>query len=105
MVRLNSKKPASVDEVAPATPFELVWLIDHATLVLTDSFHGLAFSINMETPFLALSNRTNNVRLTELLGGMGLSSRMVDESGSEVPPAGLSVADRCSRGGQTSCLA
>ena len=85
MVRLNSKRPASVDEVVPATPFELVWLIDHATLVLTDSFHGLAFSINMETPFLALSNRANNVRLTELLGGMGLSCRMVDESGSEVP--------------------
>lgn len=85
MVRLNSKRPRLVDEVLPATPFELVWLIDHASLVLTDSFHGLAFSVNMETPFLALSNRSNNVRLAELLDGMGLSARMLDESKDEVP--------------------
>lgn len=80
MVRLNSKKPTAVDEVVPATPFELVWLIDHASFVLTDSFHGLAFSVNMETPFLALPNRSNNVRLAELLGSMGLADRMVHES-------------------------
>lgn len=85
MVRLNSKRPHLVDEVVPATPFELVWLIDHAALVLTDSFHGLAFSVNMETPFLALSNRSNNVRLAELLDSMGLSARMLDESKDEFP--------------------
>lgn len=80
MVRLNSKRPSLVDEVVPATPFDPVWLIDHASLVLTDSFHGLAFSINMETPFLALSNRSNNVRLSELLNSTGLSTYMIDES-------------------------
>ncbi|WP_165054366.1 MULTISPECIES: polysaccharide pyruvyl transferase family protein [unclassified Adlercreutzia] len=75
-VRLNSKKPALVDHVIPATPFELVWLIDNAAHVLTDSFHGLAFSINMETSFTLLPNEGNNVRLLELARLSGLSSRM-----------------------------
>ena len=80
MVRLNSKRPTMVDEVIPATPAELVWLIDHAALVITDSFHGLAFSINMETPFFLLPNRKNNVRLAELISSMKLDSRMIDET-------------------------
>ena len=32
-------------------PQNFVWLIDHAEMVLTDSFHGAAFSINLNTPF------------------------------------------------------
>lgn len=95
MVRLNSKRPAMVDEVMPVTPFELVWLIDHASIVISDSFHGLAFSINMETPFLAFCNRSNNVRLTELLNNLGLSAHIVDEtrgSGVNVTPPDFSQA-------------
>lgn len=38
-----------------SNPQSLVWLIDHAELVLTDSFHGAAFSINMNTPFLVFN--------------------------------------------------
>ena len=34
------------------TPDEFVWLIDHAGLMITDSFHGTVFSILMETPFI-----------------------------------------------------
>lgn len=75
-VRLNSLKPNYVDAVIPATPFELIWLIDNAAFVLTDSFHGLAFSINMETPFTLLPNKRNNVRLQELVDETGLSCRM-----------------------------
>lgn len=75
-VRLNSKKPSFVDYVISPTPFELVWLIDNAAHVLTDSFHGLAFSINMETQFTLLPNEGNNVRLLELVNLTGLSSRM-----------------------------
>ena len=75
-VRLNAKRPPQVDCVVPATPFELVWLIDHAAFVLSDSFHGLAFSVNMETPFAALPNMKNNVRLQELIDTFGLVSRL-----------------------------
>ena len=82
-VRLNANKPRRVDCVIPATPLELVWLIDHAALVLTDSFHGLAFSINMESRFAALPNVKNNVRLQELADSARLSDRLREASDCE----------------------
>lgn len=38
----------------PIGPAEFVWLIEHAQLFITDSFHGVAFSINLHTKFIAL---------------------------------------------------
>ena len=32
-------------------PQQFVWMINHARMVFTDSFHATAFSINMNTPF------------------------------------------------------
>lgn len=77
MCRLNSRKPQGVDRVIPATPFEFLYLVHRAALVLTDSFHGAAFSINFNTPFYVLPNRKNNVRLEELLRQTGLSERFL----------------------------
>lgn len=33
-------------------PLEFIWLINHAQLVVTDSFHGIVFSIIMGAPFI-----------------------------------------------------
>lgn len=56
------------------TPQEFVWLIDRAAYVVTDSFHGTAFSINLQTPFTVIPNkRGNNVRMIELLESVGRS--------------------------------
>lgn len=64
------------------TPQEFVWLIDHAAFVVTDSFHGTAFSLNLETPFTVIPNKHgNNVRMTELLESMGLPERFDDLAG------------------------
>ena len=88
-VRLNDKRPHDVDFVLAATPLELVWLIDNAAFVLTDSFHGLAFSINLETEFALLPNVGNNVRMSELVDAMGLKDRMLDVSARVLPYAVL----------------
>lgn len=57
-------------------PQEFVWLVDHAGFVCTDSFHGTAFSINLETPFVTFPSKTgNNVRMLELLDLLHLPSR------------------------------
>lgn len=86
-VRLNLQRPSCVDRVLAATPYELVWLIDNAAFVLTDSFHGTAFSLNLETPFATLPNHRNNARLEELLEGVELSGRFVeDEEGLALSP-------------------
>lgn len=64
------------------TPQEFVWLIDHAAFVVTDSFHGTAFSLNLETPFTVIPNKHgNNVRMTELLSFAGLLDRFDDLTG------------------------
>lgn len=58
------------------TPQEFVWLIDRAAYVVTDSFHGSAFSLNLETPFTVIPNKLgNNIRMTELLESLGLVDR------------------------------
>lgn len=57
-------------------PKEFVNLIDNAEVVFTDSFHGTAFSINMNTPFYSLTKeRSKDNRKAELLERLGLGSR------------------------------
>lgn len=67
------------------TPWEFVWLMDHAQFVCTDSYHGTAFSVSLETPFALFPSKTgNNVRMDELLNETGLRDRSDDLSGGMV---------------------
>ena len=67
------------------TPEELLYLIDHAKLVITDSFHLTAFSINFNVPFYVVDrfdskNETNNQmnsRIISLTGMCGLEDRYI----------------------------
>lgn len=38
-------------------PNEFVWLIENAAIVLTDSFHGMAISMNLNTPFVVFNRK------------------------------------------------
>lgn len=76
-IMLNTFKTKNVDRViAGATPEEFVALIDNADFVITDSFHGMAFSINMQTPFALLMNK-NGARMKELATNCKLESRII----------------------------
>lgn len=66
-------------DVYASNPAEFVWLINNATLVITNSFHGSVFSILMETPFLSF-NRSDaavnmNSRIETLADTFGLQNR------------------------------
>lgn len=81
-----AREMASDDEkVFDAGPAEFISLIKHASLVLTDSFHATAFSINYGVPFLTLCRfdkhdpRSMNSRLTTILKAVRLESRLIDE--------------------------
>ena len=70
-----------------STPENFVWLIDHAELVLTDSFHGTAFALNLNTPFYVFNRdaRKENERrivsrITSLTETFGLSDRYVKDT-------------------------
>lgn len=60
------------------------WLgyLMNAKYVITDSFHGCAFSINTNTPFYAIITANGN-RITSILELFGLQDRIID-SGDEV---------------------
>lgn len=71
-------------KVFDAGPAEFVSLIKNAELVLTDSFHATAFSINLMTPFVSLcrfakdDKKSMNDRLVTILSLTGLQDRLVD---------------------------
>ena len=66
-------------------PAEFIWLFAHASLIFTNSFHGLAFSILFKRPFLnrELDNDKDGVamssRITSLLKLFGLPERSVQD--------------------------
>ncbi len=57
-------------------PAEFVGYVQNASCVLTNSFHGTAFSILMEKPFLVFLHSSSNMRAEDLLKKLGLFSRM-----------------------------
>lgn len=72
------------------TPEEFVWLIDHAQYVITDSFHGTAFSVNMGTPFVSMEPiHGNRSRIVDLLDLVGLSDRMLSKGSASLPSINL----------------
>lgn len=60
-------------------PREFVWLLAHAKAVFTDSFHGVAFSINLEKPFVVFERveggASMSSRITSVLKKTGLEAR------------------------------
>lgn len=66
----------SSKKILGATIEDFVALIANADLVITDSFHGVAFSLNMGTNFIALTNATNPVRVQALLSRLGIAERI-----------------------------
>ena len=56
------------------------WLSNfyNATSVITDSFHGMVFSIIFHKPFIVIGNEMRGIeRFTNLLSALGLSDRLV----------------------------
>lgn len=62
-------------------PSEFVWLIENSKFVITNSFHGTAFSINLNKEFFVrLSTKKNNgnSRIETLLNIVGVQNRYVE---------------------------
>lgn len=66
----------SSKKIVGATLEDFIALISNAELVLTDSFHGNAFSINLHRDFVAFRHKTNPVRVVSLLKKLGISERL-----------------------------
>ncbi len=63
-------------KILGASVIDFIALIKNATIVLTDSFHGVAFSVNLEKDFVALTNTQNPIRVKEFLEKLGLDNQI-----------------------------
>lgn len=69
-----------VDKIVATGPIDFLELVDNAEVVITDSFHGTAFSINLHTPFFVFNRNngavhTQNERIFSILNCFKLERR------------------------------
>ena len=63
--------------IVEAGPLEFIRLIRDAEMVITHSFHGTAFALNFNTPFMTYNDQLENPRKEGILRKVGLSNRIV----------------------------
>lgn len=75
------EKDGSIINVTNAGPAEFLWMFDHADFVVTNSFHGTAFSINFNKDFYVVTpaRMKNNSRQQSILRLFNLSERIIKE--------------------------
>lgn len=74
-------KDGTITNIIDAGPAEYLGLFLNASFVLTNSFHGTAFSVNFRKPFYTIlpQHKPNNSRQEGLLSSMGLKKRIIHE--------------------------
>ncbi len=79
-------KEAEILNIIDAGPAEFLYLFDKAGFVVTNSFHGTAFSINFGKQFYTIipNGKSNNSRQKSILKLMGCEERLLVE-GDEFP--------------------
>ena len=75
----STKKRPNVINIVEAGPSEFIYLFNHATAIVTNSFHGTAFSINFRKDFYCVLTRKllNNNRQLYLLNLCKLTNRII----------------------------
>lgn len=73
-INLLKKSGILVDTVR-TSPSDFLNFFKYASYIVTESFHGTAFSLIFEKPFVCVRNRTNDERLNNILTLVGLKDR------------------------------
>lgn len=84
---------SGIQNILDAGPSEFLWLIHNAEFIITNSFHGTAFSVNYHKPFFTVlsDKKKNNARMESLLRTLKLQSRLVYEESYGSDDIGLNV--------------
>ena len=62
------------------TCYDLLKYMANASFIISDSFHGTAFAIAYNKPFISITNKQRGIsRFQTLLGKIGLMNRLVDD--------------------------
>ena len=70
------------DKFIDCNPFQVIAYFQHADCVVTDTFHGTILSVITHRQFISVVRKTgygNAEKMTDLIGRLGLSDRIVDE--------------------------
>ncbi len=82
------KSDRTVRRISDATPQDFVGLLRNASFIVTNSFHGTAFSIIFNREFVVCGKESRpNTRIDSLLELTGLSARYINVS-APTPPEG-----------------
>lgn len=68
-----------------ADPIQFISYIKSAAYVVTNSFHGTAFSLIFKKQFIAVPNPDNPLRITELLTKVGAQNQIVSKASEQCP--------------------
>ncbi len=79
--------------VLDAGPQEFLWLLHHAEMVITSSFHGTAMSIIYGKPFVVYNNPATPARIEQLLNLTGLQRHWI-KSGTELKKDDFDVSEK-----------
>lgn len=79
MVKKLNNKEKRIEYACDLNPREWLYLLHHASCVVTNSFHGAAFSINYRKNFYVEFSSLTNSRLEQLLQTAGLEGRKLGE--------------------------
>lgn len=75
VVTFRKTKDSRVDkEFLFSSPWEFVGLINSAQCVITNSFHGTAFAINLNKQFIAIGKSNYNSRMLDMLELFGIDN-------------------------------
>lgn len=86
-------------------PCEFLSFMRHADYIVTNSFHGTAFSIIYKKPFTVVAHTTKGKRMVDLLKRIGLSSRLWDKAdGSRADGSWKEEIDYGAAGEKLHCL-
>ncbi len=76
------EKHKGITNIPSAGPADFVGLIEKAGLLITNSFHGCAFAVNLQKPFWVILDQraSNNSRLYSFLKHLHLENRVLKEN-------------------------
>lgn len=92
LAEMKANRDLVGDELVVVSPGQYLTLVRNASLVITDSFHCMAFAINFHRDFYVLKRDADsevynmNSRLYTLLGALGLEGQLVDPDDADRVP-------------------
>lgn len=79
-ISASKRKDTRIDKLFNVNPYNFLALLDNASCVVTNSFHGTSFSLILGKQFWTCVAEGSNQRITSLLDKAGVLGRLIVEN-------------------------